>query len=99
MRKGVSLPRRVAVFTLGLGGLLASSSACRVQTAGEPLAATPAADEAEPASADSPTTDAAEPAAALAPAFTLSAHDDRTVSLDDLTRDGPAILVFYRGHW
>lgn len=36
---------------------------------------------------------------APAPAFSLAAHDGRTVSLDDLVARGPAILVFYRGYW
>lgn len=36
---------------------------------------------------------------ATAPGFSLSAHDDRTVTLDELVARGPAILVFYRGHW
>jgi len=34
-----------------------------------------------------------------APAFSLPAHDGRTVSLSELVAEGPAILVFYRGHW
>ena len=34
-----------------------------------------------------------------APAFTLPAHDGRTVSLSDLLARGPALVVFYRGHW
>lgn len=36
---------------------------------------------------------------AQAPDFSLSAHDGRTVALADLLARGPAILVFYRGHW
>lgn len=34
-----------------------------------------------------------------APAFTLPSHDGRTVSLSDLLARGPALVVFYRGHW
>ncbi len=34
-----------------------------------------------------------------AAAFTLPDQDGTVVSLDALTRDGPAVLVFYRGHW
>lgn len=34
-----------------------------------------------------------------APDFSLSAHDGATVSLGDLLEGGPAIIVFYRGHW
>lgn len=36
---------------------------------------------------------------ATAPDFSLPAHDGRTVSLGDLVAHGPAVLVFYRGHW
>jgi len=36
---------------------------------------------------------------APAPAFSLPSHTGATVSLADLTRNGPAVLVFYRGHW
>ncbi len=35
----------------------------------------------------------------VAPDFTLAAHDGSTVSLGDLLAKGPAIVVFYRGHW
>ena len=38
-------------------------------------------------------------AEAMAPDFALPAHDGRMVGLSDLTANGPAILVFYRGHW
>ena len=34
-----------------------------------------------------------------APDFSLAAHDGTTVSLGQLLERGPAILVFYRGHW
>jgi peroxiredoxin len=37
--------------------------------------------------------------AAPAPAFTLTDHHGENVSLAELTRTGPAVLVFYRGHW
>lgn len=36
---------------------------------------------------------------ASAPEFSLASHDGRMVSLDELVARGPAILVFYRGHW
>lgn len=36
---------------------------------------------------------------ATAPAFRLSDHTGRLVSLADLTARGPALLVFYRGYW
>ncbi len=35
----------------------------------------------------------------MAPDFTLSAADGRTVSLDSLLRQGPAVVTFYRGGW
>ncbi|MCA9653025.1 MAG: redoxin domain-containing protein [Myxococcales bacterium] len=34
-----------------------------------------------------------------APDFSLTAHDGSSVSLARLLERGPAILVFYRGHW
>jgi len=34
-----------------------------------------------------------------APAFTLPAHTGENVSLADLTKNGPAVIVFYRGFW
>lgn len=34
-----------------------------------------------------------------APAFELLDARGRTVRLDDLRRDGPVVVVFYRGHW
>jgi hypothetical protein len=34
-----------------------------------------------------------------APAFALPDEDGRSVSLDRLRAQGPAVLVFYRGHW
>ena len=36
---------------------------------------------------------------APAPSFTLTDHRGEKVSLADLTRRGPAVLVFYRGYW
>jgi len=36
---------------------------------------------------------------ARAPDFELPAHDGRTVTLAELVARGPAVLVFYRGHW
>jgi len=45
-------------------------------------------------------TEQAPPAVeARAPDFSVRAHDGRTVTLGDLLAKGPAILVFYRGHW
>jgi hypothetical protein len=38
-------------------------------------------------------------AQARAPEFSLTAHDGRTVTLAELVAHGPAIVVFYRGHW
>lgn len=38
-------------------------------------------------------------AEARAPDFGLLAHDGRTVTLEELVSRGPAIVVFYRGHW
>jgi len=35
----------------------------------------------------------------LAPAFALEATDGRFVSLDELVRERPVILSFYRGRW
>ncbi|MBN2584677.1 MAG: peroxiredoxin family protein [Planctomycetes bacterium] len=34
-----------------------------------------------------------------APNFSLVAADGRQVALHDLLRQGPVVLVFYRGHW
>lgn len=34
-----------------------------------------------------------------AAAFSLPDEDGNPVSLQSLTRDGAAVLVFYRGHW
>lgn len=34
-----------------------------------------------------------------APKLELPAHDGRTVTLEQLLARGPAVLVFYRGHW
>jgi len=41
----------------------------------------------------------APPERAQAPAFALPSHTGKTVTLADLTKKGPAILVFYRGYW
>ncbi|MRG96969.1 redoxin domain-containing protein [Polyangium spumosum] len=38
-------------------------------------------------------------AATPAPSFLLPAHTGEAVSLADLTQKGPAVVVFYRGHW
>ena len=35
----------------------------------------------------------------VAPELGLPAHDGSTVELADLVANGPAIIVFYRGHW
>lgn len=35
----------------------------------------------------------------MAPEFRLPAHDGAQVTLGKLVENGPAILVFYRGHW
>ena len=34
-----------------------------------------------------------------APAFALPDHEGTSVSLDALTQNGPAVIVFYRGYW
>ena len=39
------------------------------------------------------------PTGQRAPDFNLQSHDGRAVTLDDLLLRGPAVLVFYRGHW
>jgi cytochrome oxidase Cu insertion factor (SCO1/SenC/PrrC family) len=39
------------------------------------------------------------PLEAQAPAFELSDQDGRTVTLEGLLADGPAVVVFYRGYW
>ena len=31
--------------------------------------------------------------------FSLTSHTGETVTLGDLTADGPAVVVFYRGFW
>ena len=36
---------------------------------------------------------------ARAPEFTLPTHTGGSISLADLTRRGPAVIVFYRGTW
>src|SRR4051812_41679807 len=33
------------------------------------------------------------------PLFTLPDQDGRLVLLDDLTRQGPVVIAFHRGHW
>lgn len=40
-----------------------------------------------------------QPAGAPAPAFSLPDQEGRTVTLAELEADGPAVVVFYRGHW
>lgn len=39
------------------------------------------------------------PVEAPAPEFTLTDQQAREVSLSSLLRDGPAVVVFYRGFW
>ncbi len=39
------------------------------------------------------------PARAAAPPFTLPSHHGMQVSLKSLLETGPAVVVFYRGHW
>jgi hypothetical protein len=34
-----------------------------------------------------------------APAFSLPDSQGNQVALSDLVADGPAVVVFYRGHW
>lgn len=34
-----------------------------------------------------------------APGFRLPDTEGRPHTLDELTADGPAVVVFYRGHW
>lgn len=36
---------------------------------------------------------------AKAPDFTLRSHQGARVALSELLRRGPAVIVFYRGHW
>ncbi len=36
---------------------------------------------------------------AAAPEFSLSDQQGNTVTLASLIQDGPALLLFYRGHW
>lgn len=36
---------------------------------------------------------------APAPSFRLQSHLGGEVALDDLLARGPAVVVFYRGHW
>ena len=35
----------------------------------------------------------------VAPAFALESHEGRRVTLNGLVATGPAVIVFYRGHW
>lgn len=35
----------------------------------------------------------------VAPAFALPDQNGQTVALSSLLATGPAVLVFYRGHW
>lgn len=35
----------------------------------------------------------------LAPAFALQSHQGQRVTLNSLLVKGPAVIVFYRGHW
>ena len=35
----------------------------------------------------------------LAPAFALQSHQGQRVTLNTLLVKGPAVVVFYRGHW
>ncbi len=35
----------------------------------------------------------------VAPDFALPSHDGASVSLSSLLADGPAVVIFYRGHW
>lgn len=37
--------------------------------------------------------------AATAPDFVLKSHEGKDVSLATMLKDGPAVLVFYRGYW
>lgn len=39
------------------------------------------------------------PLAATAPDFVLKSHEGKDVSLSTMLKDGPAVLVFYRGYW
>ena len=36
---------------------------------------------------------------ARAPDFSLPSHLGNTVGLAELVRNGPAVVIFYRGHW
>jgi len=38
-------------------------------------------------------------AGARAPAFSATDHSGEEVSLDAILEKGPAIVLFYRGHW
>lgn len=42
---------------------------------------------------------AAAPEPERAPDFTLAAQDGSTVTLSTVLSEGPALLVFFRGHW
>lgn len=39
------------------------------------------------------------PVGADAPSFSLRSHLGGEVTLEQLTAAGPAVLIFYRGHW
>ncbi|MFO0551455.1 MAG: hypothetical protein U0271_23895 [Polyangiaceae bacterium] len=39
------------------------------------------------------------PVGAEAPSFSLRSHLGGDVTLEQLTAAGPAVLIFYRGHW
>jgi len=34
-----------------------------------------------------------------APSFSLTDHQGKVVSLEDLLHKGPVMVLFYRGHW
>ena len=36
---------------------------------------------------------------AVAPEFSLPSHMGTRVALSELLRNGPAVVIFYRGHW
>ena len=35
----------------------------------------------------------------FAPSFSLSSHTGEQVAMSELVSTGPAVIVFYRGHW
>lgn len=112
MRNRVRLHR--SVLLAGIGVIAIAGAACRLHTEPAPAelagdtAEDPSQDDATAASAspsaagsEVPAEVAKDEAAAdpIAPDFALPSHDDRVVTLDELVRDGPAVVVFYRGHW